>query len=280
MSKSLHNSGTSTNGCKSKSLHNLDGVADITAADAGLSNFISNIQQITTIIDITGVADGIPDPLELDTIIARVELKALTLLLAKNAVISEKLDIGGGDLVLENNTISSENSNIQIFPNPDPDPENTNVFIESNLIVKGQYTRLDTIQVRMIACVPIIGFIPGDIGDPAADDECDKGWEFNWPEDPGGGFVKRVGFVGYDQDKERFVFWRRAVLEDPSDPDKRAFERSSVQQNVVEADILVTNIIASEDITNNFLTSLDIIAGEDVIRGEKHETGKIRYRGW
>jgi len=260
MGKSLHNSGQSKC-CKSKSLHNIEGVSAITDAAAGLSQFVSNIQQVTTVVDVTDPVTGIPDPLELDTIIARVELKALTLLVAKNANISEVLDIGGGDLVLENNTISSENSNIQIYPNPDPDPEKVNVFIQSNLIVEGQYTRLNTDQVRMETCVPIFGYVPGVIGDPASDELCDKGWEFNWTEDPGGGFEKRVGFTGWDRDRDRFVFWKRAILENPADPDLRAFERSSIEQNEVEADILLTNKIASENITGQVgLTGLEIIS--------------------
>lgn len=280
MSKPLYGSyGNSC--CKSKSLHNFSGSgAFIGDSSSSLSQFISNTQQTDTSTTVTtGTVDGIPDPLVLNSITAVVDLKSLDNFVANRASVANILDIGLGDLILKFNEISSNNSNIVLKPFVSDDLEFTNVFIDKNLIVKGEYTRLDTIDTRMVAKIPIIGYLEGSV----TDDDCDRGFEFNWPEESpplSGSFVKRVGFLGWDKASDRFVFWKRAGRTGPTEHN---YERTSIEPNEAEIDILYTNIIKSEDITGSGNVDLLISAGNGLSAltvnssSEEHNTFMLKY---
>lgn len=278
MSKSLKNS-RNEGCCKSKSLHNITGAEAVSAADGSITNFIASVQQQQNIVTVGGGGGEIEDPLIRDTIQANILLRAANDLIAAN------LFAGTGEIgliKLEGNVISS-GANIVLQPFNNSNPELTNVTIDKNLIVQGDYTRLNTTETQITAKVPVIGFLAGDIGDGVIDDDCDRGWEFNWPEDVGGGsFVKQVGFQGYNKNTtaatQRFVFWDRAEQPDPL---VQNYERTSVTPNEVEIDLLYTNFVISEDITGSGNTDLVISTPtllQVVAEEEDHNVGStLKY---
>lgn len=257
MSKSLLGFSTASKGgcCKSKSLLGIDGVGDVSAIGQSLSSFVSNVTQNQNVINVsTDITSGIPDPLELDTIIARVQLTALEQFLTQFATIAQSLDIGGGDIIIDfTSTISSNNNSITIVPAAG-DNFVVNTSGNGNIVFNGPETNISTPITTIESCVPIFSYIPGQLlVQLVPDDNCDRGFEYDFPEDIDdaiiGNFVKNKGFVGYNRKRNAFVFWHRARLLDETDPNDQQYRRNSSSQVPVEIDVLKTNIISSEDIT-------------------------------
>lgn len=268
MSKSLQGifSGKGKGCCASKSLQGIDAVGALTDFDNdSITNFIANIntQQGNQISIGGGGAGDIPDPLVLDSITANVILRALNEFIANTARVA-LLDVGEGSIVIENNTIISEDQGILVNPGPGKtltliSPSNSS----ADLNINGDIVNINTVELRIDPKVPVFGAIEGELlVAPATDDDCDRGFEFNYPEEIApGSFVKNKGFVGWDKSRDRFVFWRRAKLVDETMQEMQEYDRASITQVGAEIDILYTNIIASEDITGSGNEDLFIRVG-------------------
>ena len=130
MSKTLNFSFNRSKSCGSKALQNLDGLETLTSDSLTISQFISSVRQAsaaigtgTVIGDIINVSE-VPDPLEVNEIIVA------------RMTVGNLLDIGLGDLILQFNTISSNNSNIKLVPFININPNLTHVLIDKNLKLK------------------------------------------------------------------------------------------------------------------------------------------------
>lgn len=270
MSKSLRGATTSGNKgcCSSKSLKNLEatGVAGVGAQS--LSQFISQSQTGDIIID-GGGGGGIgqiPDPLTVNNLIV-LELAAL-----ENALIGTQLNIGNGDLVFQNNTITS-NGSILVFPTID-------FQIDPNLVVNGDYTRLNTTETRIFDRVPVIGFV--DPGGILALDNHDRGLEFDYVTTDGMSFFFNRGFFGYDKDRDRFVAWKRAIIDGGAFGSDQNYMRTGAELNEFDLDVIYTTEIRNVDylIGGSPNLNIRIMAASDIIFRsllEDHLTADVEY---
>jgi len=272
MSKSLNNNFGCSKCCPSKSLYNFSGTqVAVGQLDRSITQFVQQVEAPTPGGGGGGGGGGdgtVPDPLELDNITAR------DLLQAGNILVGNNLDVGNGDIVLHNNTITSNSS---IIVNPTIDFQ-----INPNLLVYGDYTRLDTIETRISDQVPVIGYI--DPNGLLALDDHDRGFEFNWVNTTNGiNFFHNIGFFGYDKDRDRFVFWRRATIDSGIFATDQNYERSGADLNSLDADVIYTTEIRNPDYTigNTIPRDITIDADDEITlfsNLEEHITNDMNLR--
>lgn len=272
MSKSLTGGSSCGKGCcSSKSLKNIEGIVGQQINEDAITQIVN---QIIGDIDTGagpgdggggGPIEGIPDPLEVNNLVV------FQLAQINNALIGGVLDIGNGDLVFENNTITSNSS---ILVNPAIDFQ-----IDPNLVVNGDYTRLNTTETRITDCVPTIGYInPTGI---LALDNCDRGFEFNYVTDEGGSFVWNRGFFGYDKDRDRFVSWKRSALTPPASDQN--YERLGADLNEFDLDVIYTTEIKNPDYLIGGLpvNDINIVATSGTLNftslDQDHDADTINY---
>lgn len=248
MSKSLSNNLSCGKGCCSaKSLYNFEpGSGNNFSTDRSLEDFLRQVQE-TDILpgDVVDVGvGGVTDPLEVN------DATIFNLLQAANATITGQLRIGtSGGLLLQNNQIIS-GSNIVVNP--------TGEFqINPNLHVFGQYTRLDTVETRITDKVPVIGY--QDQGVFLTTDNDDRGFEFNYVRDTGGGILNyNRGFMGYDKSRERFVLWRSSTIDGGIVGTDQNYQRSGTLRNQLDIDEVYTAVIRDPDYTINGVQVNDV----------------------
>jgi hypothetical protein len=236
MSKSLKGNLASGNKgcCSSKSLKNLEASGSNASTDTSLASFISRSQGNTIIINGGGGGGGgttIPDPLQINNLIV-LELAAI-----QNALIGGTLNIGNGALVFNNNTITGNGS---IIVNPTIDFQ-----IDPNLVVNGDYTRLNTTETRIFDRVPVIGYI--DPNGILAIDNSDRGFEFDYVTTDGTDFFYNRGFFGYDKDRDRFVGWKRAIIDGGTFGNDQNYQRTGAELNQFDLDVIYTSEIKNMD---------------------------------
>jgi len=277
MSKSLGNNALSCGKgcCSSKSLKNLEFGSVSQIDDTTIARIINQISSDVVSGGDTGTGivqppiDGIPDPLQVNN------LTVFQLAQLNNALIGTQLDIGNGDLVFINNTISSNSS---IIVNPAIDFQ-----IDPNLVVNGSYTRLNTTETRITDKVPVFGFI-----DPTgilALDNSDRGFEFNYvTEDPNdGSFDFNRGFFGYDKERDRFVAWKRSTINSGISGTDQNYERLGADLNTFDLDVVFTTEIRNPDYLIGGSPSLNInmVASSGTLNftslDQDHDVDNINY---
>lgn len=237
MSKNLAGINTSSGngcGCSSKSLYNIEPSGSV-SGNVSISQFVSSVQPAVT----PGGGGGgggsgtVPDPLTVNN------LNVLVLAQMANATVGGVLKMDSGSLQLFNNTISG-NADILIQPT-------TQVTINPNLEVDGDFTRLFTTETSISDFVPTIGYI-----DPTGIltlDNSDRGFEYDYITGAGP-FIWNSGFFGRDRTRNRFVMWDNATLVGPNQRYIRT--PSDCLSNDLDIDGIFTSRIHSADYTTCF----------------------------
>jgi hypothetical protein len=225
-----------------------------------ISQFIDDINnQVDVPINIPGGGVQAICPIECDF------LTANELLRARNIEVGIEINVGTGDLLITGNEISSNNN--QIVLEPDVGQQ---VLVRGNFEIDGvgsgeggSFAKICTENLIICDPVPIIGFLDDLPDGSATDDNDDRGFEFDWPEVTGGGVLKRIGYWGWDRQRDRFVYWKRAGVDSgPLGVDQNYFRSSSARDNEVEFDVVHTNIIQGlqyNDTTNNVIITPELL---------------------
>lgn len=257
MSKSLTNRSVNGNnkcGCASKSLLNGDFTTLDQSTDAFVSERVFGVstssanQTLTDFISTQNTnADALnptrPAPL---TDAEITDLFNRLLALGLTTAFAQGITIGGGGLVLQNNTISS-NTSIVLNPS-NPTPCSGEVTINDNLTVNGCYTQLCTDDTIISDPVPTIG----SCTTTAVDDTSDRGFLFRYVQPVAG--IQRNAFIGLDKDRyptsgPRFVLWHDTVPDAGIDNYQRD-SSDTVNMNGLEADTLYAYRIKNPDYAN------------------------------
>lgn len=245
MSKSVYNSsGCGKTGCASKSLLNIDGVSSTAATS--ISQFISGSNQNNSGGggNPTTGNDCICDDLLVNNNLTVLGSAGI------NTIETNSISIKGGAMTLTDNVISS-NTNIILNPNNPSGTCNGEVTVQDNLTVEGCYTHLCTAEFWTLDPVPTIGYCGID---PPLDND-DRGIEFRYADinDITPPLTQRRGFLGYDKDRDRFVFWNDSVVDGGISGLDQNYERipTNPNPNGVEADILYTYKITNPDYSNS-----------------------------
>jgi hypothetical protein len=99
---------------------------------------------------------------------------------------------------MDGNTISTTDGSNTIYIDPAPSGSAGLVVIEGNLQVNGTQTTINSTTVTIDDPIFVLG---GDEA-PSADDNLDRGIEFQWHN----GTAAKIGFFGYDDSASEFVF--------------------------------------------------------------------------
>jgi hypothetical protein len=99
---------------------------------------------------------------------------------------------------VDGNTISTTDGSNTLYLDPNPSGSQGLVIIEGNLQVNGTQTTINSTAVTIDDPIFVLG---GDAA-PEADDNLDRGIEFNWHN----GTVAKLGFFGYDDSASEFIF--------------------------------------------------------------------------
>jgi hypothetical protein len=99
---------------------------------------------------------------------------------------------------MDGNTISTTDGSNTIYIDPAPSGSAGLVVIEGNLQVNGTQTTINSTTVTVDDPIFVLG---GDTA-PSADDNLDRGIEFQWHN----GTAAKIGFFGYDDSASEFVF--------------------------------------------------------------------------
>jgi len=258
MSKSFLNLNASGKKCcqsknmKGRSASSSGGVTTI-------QQFINNVQNAAPVIPIDPTDPNLPSDATFVNLTVTNNLTSLLNLIANN-ITGSNLNIDGGSLVLDNNSISSS-GDIILNPNNFIDPvtgeETGSVRIENNLTVQGTFTRMCVNHITMRDPVPIIGFcddpnIPDSI--EISDNNNDLGFQFVYarsitPPTP----TRFDGFFGYDKDRGRFVFWENSLINPGIFGTDQNYYRnpSSLTPNKLDTEFIYTYLITTADDPNS-----------------------------
>ena len=115
--------------------------------------------------------------------------------------ITGSLDVD--NIKIDGNTISTTDGSNTLYLDPNPAGSQGTVVIEGNLQVNGTQTTINSTTVTIDDPIFVLG---GDAA-PSADDNLDRGIEFQWHD----GTSAKVGFFGYDDSAQEFVFIQDAT---------------------------------------------------------------------
>jgi hypothetical protein len=242
MSKALNNRNSfCSKGCGSKSLYG----QDITnTAIGGTTGENTIIQVITTDAGTRSTDTGGGAADDQDPVFNSVTTDELTV--TNQAIVSTlcvdflKVD---ENLRFDNDTISSTTTDIIITP-----AVGNKLIINSDVDINGTLTRFLTTDTVLQDPVISLGFISGTSITP---DSSDRGLDFTWVEESSPSvFEQRLGFIGYDKDRDRFVAFKRAS-EIGTDNFARESTNGTDFTNHFDWDIVYTKNIKNPDFDIN-----------------------------
>lgn len=163
--------------------------ADVTTLDVNATTVDITTTGASNRITLTGL-DAI---INADTITLRGTEGA-----ADTAIVNVAGQLNVDNLRLDGNTISTADGSNTLYLDPAPNGVQGLVVIEGDLRINGTATTINSTQVTIDDPIFVLG---GDTA-PTADDNLDRGIEFQWHD----GTNAKLGFFGYDDSTAQFTF--------------------------------------------------------------------------
>ena len=172
----------------------------ITLTSGEVQADVTTLDVNATTVDIT--TTGASNSITLTGLAAIVNADTITLRGTEGAADTAIVNVAGqlnvDNLRLDGNTISTTDGSNTLYLDPAPSGIQGLVVIEGNLQVNGTTTTINSTQVTIDDPIFVLG---GDTA-PTADDNLDRGIEFQWHN----GTNAKLGFFGYDDSAAEFTF--------------------------------------------------------------------------